>query len=95
MILTLNNTDTSFPRRGNGLIGFERSAWLAGSPGLWAGLSLGFVSFSNSGEGGAGRSGWVLCFGFFSSLTSLRCFELPSYRRHTTLEEEFLPGEAE
>lgn len=69
MILTLNNTDTSFPRGGNGFVRFERSAWLAYSPGLGAGLSLGFVSFSNSGEGGAGRSGWVLCFVLFFFLS--------------------------
>lgn len=61
MILTLNNTDTSVPRGGNGFFSFERPAWLAFRPGLGAGLSLRLVSFSNSGEGGAGRSGWVFC----------------------------------
>lgn len=70
--LTLNNTDISFPTGGNSFIILKRSpvcARLFYSPGLWAGLPLSFLHFSNWG-GRAGRAGG--CFFFFSPL-SLPC----------------------
>lgn len=68
--LTLNNTDISFPTGGNSFIILKRSpvcARLFYSPGLWAGLPLSFLRFSNWG-GRAGRAG-----GFFFSPLSLPC----------------------
>lgn len=64
--LTLNNTDISFPTGGNSFIILKRSpvcARLFYSPGLWAGLPLSFLRFSNWG-GRAGRAG-----GFFFPLS--------------------------
>jgi hypothetical protein len=80
--LAVNNPDTSFPEEeivfqvAKGLL----SAWLVYNLGSGAGPPLCFVSFSN-------WPGWVLFFFFFFILTSLLCFELPSYRRHSALEE--------
>lgn len=80
--LALSNT-AAFPAEGMALkvSGALLSAWLLCPPAFRIQSSAPWLCKS------AIDQAWLGAFFFFPFLTSLRCFELPSHRRHSALEE--------